>query len=53
MTHRIHYSFLVLVALVLCLGSPSHISVSAATRQVETPLTTPRFVVFEAFLNAG
>ncbi len=43
-------SILLLAALVVSLGSPSQKSVSAA-RQVETPNTTPRFVVFEAFLN--
>jgi hypothetical protein len=50
MTHIKIFSILLLAALILTLGSPSQISVSAA-RQVQAPDTAPRFVVFEAFLN--
>jgi hypothetical protein len=47
------FSILFLVALILTLGSPSQTYVATAARQVEAPQTTPRFVVFEAFLRAG
>jgi hypothetical protein len=52
MTRKKQLSILVLAALILSLGSSTQTSVFAA-RQVETPSTTPRFVVFEAFLSAG
>jgi hypothetical protein len=50
MTHIKIFPILLLAAVILTLGSPSQISISAA-RQAEAPNIAPRFVVFEAFLN--
>ena len=53
MTQTKQPAILVLVAMLLTLGGPVHTSVSAAAHQQDTPQTSPRFVVFEAFLNPG
>jgi hypothetical protein len=53
MTQKKQPAILVLIAMLLTLGSPYQTSVSAASHQQDAPQTTPRFVVFEAFLNPG
>ena len=51
MTPKKQSAILVLVAMLLTLGSPYQTSVSAAAHKQDTPQTSPRFVVFEAFLS--
>jgi hypothetical protein len=51
MTNIKRYSILILAAMVMTLGCPAQTPALAAARPVETPQTTSRFVVFEAFLN--
>jgi hypothetical protein len=40
-----------LTLLIFILGSLSPFGATAATKQTHSPQSTPRFVVFEAFLN--
>ena len=51
MTRMIHYVVLLLVALAPVAGLPAPTVASTLPNTIQSPLSTARFVVFEAFMN--